>query len=354
MWPWTLRATGFGLLAALLCLPDSAAAAPQSNQAYPGMLNYIEGQASIGSRTLDANSAGSAALQPGQTLNTEQGKVEILLTPGVFLRMDDYSSVQMVSPDLNRTELVLERGRATVEVAELREENDLLIDQGSVTAQLVKPGFYEFDADAGRIRVFQGKAEVQAGDRRIKVKGGRELDLQTAGRLKAVKFDKKLFDEDDLDRWSSLRSAYISEANQDVAADYETNAYWSSGWYWDPWFDCFTFIPTDGIFFSPFGWGFYSPWWVYGGPFYGRGHFHHHFGHDVRTWGPGPHYAFGGTGSRTHGSGTFASHGFGRSGGFHGGGGHFSGGFHGAGGGFHGGGSGGSHGGGGGGGHGRG
>jgi len=350
MWPWTLRATGFGLLAALLCLPDFAAAAPQNNQAYPGMLNYIEGQASIGSRTLDANSVGSAALQPGQTLDTQQGKVEVLLTPGVFLRLDDYSSVEMISPDLTRTELVLTRGRATVEVAELREENDLLIDQGSVTTELVKPGFYEFDADAGFIRVFQGKAEVQAGDGRIKVKGGRELDLQTAGRLKAAKFDKKLFDEDDLDRWSSLRSAYVSEANQDAAADYETNAYWSAGWYWDPWFDCFTFIPADGIFFSPFGWGFYSPWWAYGGPFYGRGHFHHHFGRDVHNWGPGPHYAVGQTGSHIHGGGWFASRGFGRSsGGFHGGGGHFAGG-----GGFHGGGGGGSHGGGGGGGHGRG
>ena len=318
------------------------------------MLNYIEGQASIGTRTLDPNSVGSVALQPGETLNTQKGKVEVLLTPGVFLRLDEYSSVQMMSPDLMRTEVLLQRGRATVEVAELREENDLLIDLEPVTAHLVKNGFYEFDADLHRIRVFGGKAEVQAGDRRIKVKGGRELDLDSTGRLKAVKFDKKLFDEDELDRWSSLRSAYVSEANQDAAVEYETNANWNEGWYWDPWFDCFTFIPADGIFFSPFGWGYYSPWWVRGGPYYGYGHHRHHFGQDPHNWGPGPHYALGQTGSGFHGNGWGASRGFGRmGGGFHGGGGHFGGGgFHGGGGGFHGGGGGGGFHGGGGGGHG--
>jgi len=68
--------------------------------------------------------------------------------------------------------------------------------------------------------------------------------------------------------------------------------WWGSDWYWDPWFDAFTFIPGDGIFYSPFGWGFYSPWWVYGAPFYGYGygygrgygygygHYYHHFSTD--------------------------------------------------------------------------
>src|SRR2546429_6629765 len=44
------------------------------------------------------------------------------------------------------------------------------------------------------------------------------------------------------------------------------------------WFDGFTFIPGDGIFYSSFGWGFYSPWYVYGAPFYGYGYGRYGYG----------------------------------------------------------------------------
>jgi len=74
------------------------------------------------------------------------------------------------------------------------------------------------------------------------------------------KFDRKSYEEDDLYRWSSLRSAYLAEANVDAAGIYATNGWgpwgpgwWGADWYWDPWFNAFTFIPGDGIFYSPFG-----------------------------------------------------------------------------------------------------
>jgi hypothetical protein len=65
---------------------------------------------------------------------------------------------------------------------------------------------------------------VQEGDRRVRVKGGHEADLTAGGPMKPPKFDKKTLDRDDLD-------------------------------------------PRDGIFYRPFGWGFYSPWWVEEGRF---------------------------------------------------------------------------------------
>jgi hypothetical protein len=55
----------------------------------PGTVNYVEGQASIDSHALNSKSIGSAELQPGQLLTTKKGKVEILLTPGVFLRVSN-------------------------------------------------------------------------------------------------------------------------------------------------------------------------------------------------------------------------------------------------------------------------
>lgn len=67
-----------------------------SRPARVGGINYVEGQASIDTGTLTADSVGSVALEKDQTLTTQAGKVEILLTPGVFLRVADNSKVKMI------------------------------------------------------------------------------------------------------------------------------------------------------------------------------------------------------------------------------------------------------------------
>jgi len=315
-------------------------------------------------------------LAAGQSLSTENGRAEILLTPGVFLRLDHNSSVQMVSPGLADTLLTLQKGRAMVEVADVHPENNIRIGDNGASAQLLKAGLYDFDADRGVIRVFDGKAVVQTPGRSIELNSGHELALNATGKLKARKFDKKA-STDDFYRWASLRSSYLAEANVDAARKFAgspgwadggwyANGWYGNGWYWDPGFDSYTFVPDDGIFYDPFGWGFYSPWMAFGAPYFGYGFgygfgagfgggYYHHFG-------PGYHPPLN---AANHSAG-FVGHaysvrggagGFGRGGSFGGGGFRAAGGggFHGGGGGFHGGGGGGGFhgGGGGGGGHGR-
>src|SRR5437899_958821 len=75
--------------------------------ARPGTLNYVEGQASVQGRQLDPGSVSNTTLQTGETLSTTNGKTEVLLTPGVFLRLGENSSTQMISTNLTRTEIRL-------------------------------------------------------------------------------------------------------------------------------------------------------------------------------------------------------------------------------------------------------
>ncbi len=75
----------------------------QAGPARPGSINFVEGQASIGTISVTPGAIGSLVLEKNQTLSTQAGKVEILLTPGVFLRVAENSSVKMVSPDLANT-----------------------------------------------------------------------------------------------------------------------------------------------------------------------------------------------------------------------------------------------------------
>src|SRR5579872_5335843 len=152
-----LVALGGFFLAALLSSPVWGATTPPQ----PGTVNYIEGQASAGAQALTEKSVGSAKLAAGESLNTQNGRAEVLLTPGIFLRTDDNSSVRMVSSGLADTVAGLQSGRAMVEVAEIRKENNVRIDMDGVSTQLLKPGLYDFDKDRGLIRVFEGKALVQ-------------------------------------------------------------------------------------------------------------------------------------------------------------------------------------------------
>src|SRR5581483_5448978 len=122
------KAIGGFVLAALLSAPAFGA-----NSALPGTLNFVEGQASIQNQPLSPKSVGSADLEAGQTISTGNGRAEILLTPGVFLRLDHNSAVKMISPDLTNTKVQLEKGRAEVEVAQIYKQNDLQVQQGDAT-----------------------------------------------------------------------------------------------------------------------------------------------------------------------------------------------------------------------------
>jgi hypothetical protein len=360
------RAVGGFFLAALLSSPAWGSVPPQ-----PGTVNYIEGQAAIGAQALTDKSIGSAALAAGKSLATENGRVEILLAPGIFLRVDHHSSVRMVSPGLADTIMTLEKGRAMVEVAEIRPENNIRIGLNNSSTQLLKVGLYDFDADRGLIRVFDGKAEVQIAGQHIEVQSGHQVALNVTGKMKEERLDKQA-QMDDFYRWSSLRASYLAEANVDAARTYAggtgySPGLWSGdGWYWDSGFDAYTFIPDDGIFFDPFGWGFYSPWLAFGAPYFGYGYGGYGYGGyggygygrngyggvgTPRHFGPGYRPAYAAT-SRATGSTGHAYHvrgasvaGFGGGRGFGGGGFHGGvgggGGFHGGGGGFHGGGGGG-------------
>jgi hypothetical protein len=293
-----LNALGVVFLAAALCTPvwgaNSALPAKVNyierqrgaDSVLPGTVNYIEGQVAIGGQPLNSQSVGSAELQAGQVLSTRNGKAELLLTPGVFLRVGDNSSVKMISPTLTNTEARVDKGRAMVEVDQIHRANDLLVAENGATIRLLKTGLYDFDANQRQIRVFKGQAQVQEGDQQVKVKGSHEVTLNTGGKVKAKKFNKKT-DEGDLYRFSRLRSDYLAEANAKAAPRYVNNGWYGAGWYgpgwyWDSWVGGYTFIPGGGILYSPFGWGFYSPMTMYETPFFFRRFGDHDFarGHD--------------------------------------------------------------------------
>jgi hypothetical protein len=103
----------------------------------------------------------------------------------------------------------------------------------------------------------------------VDLKKGRQVTL-TSGTLKAEKFDTK--QRDDLYAWSNLRSEYAAEASYATARNIVVNNYggwgYGAGWFWNPWYSSWAFVPSAGYFYDPFGWGFYSPAALYYTPRY--------------------------------------------------------------------------------------
>jgi hypothetical protein len=341
--------TTVGIAMALVVAPiwassNSGNLASQRGPARPGTINYVEGQATINGQPVDPNAIGSVELQPGQTLATQNGRAEILLTPGIFVRLGNNTSVQMVSPDLANTEVRVENGRVLAEVDWIQKENKIRVDAGNTPVELQQKGLYDLDADRNQVRVFDGRAAVLDGDRETHVQGGHEVTLGTE-KLQPQGFDKKSY-EDDLYRWSKLRSSYLAEANVEMAQTYYGSFGWApspwigTGWYWDPWYSAYTWLPGDGLFWNPFGFGFYSPIVVTRAPFFVGGHSFHAFGPGFRPSIPLTRSAVGANGFAGRSAGGGFSGGVrgvpqsgvsqgGFRGGFHGGG------FHGGGGGRH-------------------
>src|SRR5579863_8793891 len=133
-----------GVLAACVLLAIPAAAA---SNAIPGTLNYVEGQVTVAGQTVTSHSVGSVQVEPNQVLETGQGRAELLLTPGVFLRVGDNSAVRLVSPELANTRVEVLRGQAIVEVTELFKDNNLWIAMNGTSTRLDKEGLYAFNAN---------------------------------------------------------------------------------------------------------------------------------------------------------------------------------------------------------------
>ncbi len=197
--------------------------------AIPGDLNHAEGD----------------VVRLSETIETRNGQAEILLTPGVFLRLAKNSTLALTpTPHLIK-------GRALIEAAFVSKPVSI---GGAVTA--VSAGLYLFDAGRNSISVYQGKARVG----KVLVKAGRELDLAT---FTESTFNRKA--TDDLYRWSKLRSSTLAVATRDAAHSiiYGHQPWTGAGWYPNQARQEYVFLPSDGELRSPFGFWYQSPWVEY-------------------------------------------------------------------------------------------
>src|SRR4026207_928012 len=72
-----------------------------------GMVNYIEGRVYLADKPLELQPAHSPEVKGNSVRRTGEGRAEVLLTPGVVLRMGENTSFKMLTNRLIDTRLEL-------------------------------------------------------------------------------------------------------------------------------------------------------------------------------------------------------------------------------------------------------
>jgi len=285
-----------GVSAAVLALGVVPASAQPVVAAKSGTIAVADGKVFLDDKALE--------LQPGQfpdmkeksVLRTEDGRAEVLLPPGMFLRVGENASVRMVGNRLVDTRAELLTGSGVVEIDDNSKDAHvtLLCKDGTVT---FTKGIYRFDTQPARLKVFEGSASVEIAGRSLVVTTGRLMGL-TGDTASVEKFDVK--DTDSLDHWSRRRGEEVSMANVSAAKrahdtswsmaanpclggyggyggygyPYGNYALGNGGgmWTYNPWYGMITYMPCNGMLMSPYGYRYWSPYTV-GRMFYNPGGF---------------------------------------------------------------------------------
>ena len=281
-----------GLLCSISALgqdPKIAAAAGDKYviSAKAGGVNFVSGTVSV-TRTAGTSGVllGGDELQTGDRATTgTDGKAEILLNPGSFLRVGGDTSFEFVSTSLDDLKIKLLSGSAVLEVI-AADDFVVSMEMPRGTVVLTRSGVFRLDVlqdGRGRLSVFKGK--VPYGPQgKSELKSGRSAVIGGSSEIEFAKFDTD--SQDELDTWSRDRAKELTKLNAKLQnkqlRNMLTNSYTQRGWNmynsFGLWvFDAsrrnWCFLPFGSGWGSPYGWSYYwdiwnlgMPNWIYSNP----------------------------------------------------------------------------------------
>jgi hypothetical protein len=263
-------------VASLVGLPASAQSVIS---AHSGLIHFSDGSVFLDDQRVEQKTGKFGQMNNGSELRTQDGRAEVLLTPGTFLRVGPNSAIRMVSNQLDDTRVELLSGSAVLD-----QGTDTLADT-SVTilyaldqVRIKKAGRYRFDSEPPQVKVDRGDVEVIADGKSVEAGEGYVVPFE--GKLTARRLlnDSHATSGDDLDHWSAARDTAVAESNTDAAATADLSGV-VDGWQNNP--DAVlqslgippyipgmsSMVPPAG-YGSPYGSGYSSP---YGSSLYGSG-----------------------------------------------------------------------------------
>ena len=245
-----------------------------------GVLNIVEGDVSYKRDQAEwARLKAGDELREGDAVKTgANGRTEILLIPGCYLRLDQNSAFVLTNPHVYQFRIDLTYGSAIVEASAL--DGPMTVAAPKDEFSIIKEGLYRFNVAAdghAALIVRKGRAEVAD----TVVKDNKRVTVEN-GQPVIASFDKK--QTDGFDQWSESRARDLIALNkrlsQRALASNNTNTllgFNSNAWIYSRRCGCYTFLPFGSGFSSPYGWGYsvcnpfwnpYAYYWPWGNGYY--------------------------------------------------------------------------------------
>ncbi len=196
----------------LVCLAP-VAPAQTIVSAHSGVVNYFEGSVLVDGAALEHKFGRFDEIKPGSELRTNEGRAEILLTPGVILRIDENSAIRMVSNKLADTRLELVGGAAMLDSRNAAPGAPVVIAYKNFQMQFARAGHYRLDSQPAQLQVAEGEADVLLRDKSVTIKAGQVVALAAPLAARAAVDGYAT----GLDQWDNERRAAISAGNQSAA-----------------------------------------------------------------------------------------------------------------------------------------
>ena len=217
-------------------------------------------------------------VQIGERVSTgDDGKAEVLMNPGSYVRLGPKSSFEFVSTDLDNVRLKMHSGSAVLEILGTEGFNvELSTDTARFT--ILESGVYRIDAaEKGSSVVAVWKGKLRAGNESKSSVGKGKVVTFERSTYSVAKFDRDTKDE--LATWSTERAKTLSQMSASLRPSTLRNAlvstfygnqwnfYDSFGlWVYNPNVRSFCFLPFGMGWQSPYGFGFGRPIWFYNLP----------------------------------------------------------------------------------------
>ena len=231
-------------LAFLLAFGSMLTAEAQNNRekylisAKAGGINLVTGNVTVERKGDDRQRALTSTddLRTGDSVITGAGgRVEVLLNPGSYMRMDENSEFELTDASLDQLLVKLVKGSAIVEVTGADDvELSLGINTPQANALIIKGGIYRFNVlpnETTEILVRKGRVLFGKGMTEM-VKGGKKVIIGRDGSVvEIVKLNKK--EQDTLDLWSKDRAETLARANRKLQSRPLLTAF--NDYSWDLW-----------------------------------------------------------------------------------------------------------------------
>lgn len=221
-----------------------------------GLINFSEGEVYLDNVPVEQKAGKYPEVRENVELRTEAGRAEVLLTPGMVLRVGADSDIRMLSASLIDTRVEFRRGSAIIEVSEDPDGTKARIIYRDYEIRFPKKGLFRINSMPREFQVFEGEAEITYLSEKATLTKNQKAALY--GGLEAETLRRSI--TDGLDEWSMRRDSQLA-ADNPPPGDLNGTGY-------DP-----TFAMTPNPFYGIAAYSAPLPPYVYGyGYGYGAGY----------------------------------------------------------------------------------